>query len=147
MYEIAQLVNYCSLEVKRPDCQEHVNRLTLVESEIHINHNPKTGVAPPSTSVNSCPNPMCLDIPFPHEQDPDHVLMMHGIVTLEGEDPRLTEMICQMRPAKPIYGLGYLEQANGLILECRFCPIPSNCKNPAIMEMHKFFSYGWMLEI
>lgn len=66
--------------------------------------------------------------------------MIHEIVTLEGEDRKLTEMICQMRPAKPRYGLGYLEQANSLIPECRFHPVPSDCKKPIVMEMHKFFS-------
>ena len=140
MIELAQLVNYHPLELKFPECQESINLLTLVESAIHANHNPRPGTAPPSTYVSPCPNPKCSDIPFPHEQDTDHVLMMHEILTLEGEDPKLTEMMCLMRPAKPRYGLGYLEQANCLIPDCRFCPVPADCKKPAVMEMHKFFS-------
>lgn len=66
--------------------------------------------------------------------------MMHEIITIEGEDPRMTAIMCSMRPAKPIYGLGCLEQENDLIPDCRFLPIPSNCKQPTVMEMHKFFS-------
>lgn len=65
---------------------------------------------------------------------------MHEITTLEGEDPRLTKMMCLMRPAKPRYGLGQLEQANDLFPACRFDPVPDDCKKPAVMEMHKFFS-------
>jgi len=45
-----------------------------------------------------------------------------------------------MRPAKPRYGLGHLEQNNGLILECKFRPIPSDCRKPGVMELHRFFS-------
>jgi len=120
--------------------------LTLAEQNVHLHHNPRTGIAPPATSISSCPNPKCSDIPFPHEpeSDPDHVLMIRSI---EEEDPRLTQMICLMRPAKPRYGLGKLEQSE-LIPECRFKQIPPDCKKPAVMEMHKFFcTYGWMLKI
>jgi len=49
--------------------------------------------------------------------------MMHEIITLEGEDPRLTEMMSLMRPAKPTYGLGHLEQEKILIPACRFGPV------------------------
>jgi len=56
LYELAQLVNYSSLDVKCPNCQELVNLLTLVESDLHSNHNPRTRIAPPTASVNSCPN-------------------------------------------------------------------------------------------
>lgn len=66
--------------------------------------------------------------------------MMHKIITLEGEDPRLTEMFSVMRLAKPKYGLGYLEKDKGLIPACRFGPVPDNCKKPTVMEMHKFFT-------
>jgi len=66
--------------------------------------------------------------------------MMHEIVTIEGEHPRMTEMMFSMRPAKLRYGLGYLEQARGLIPDCRFFPVPSDCKKPAVMEIHKIFS-------
>jgi len=66
--------------------------------------------------------------------------MMHELTTLKGEDSRLTEMMCLMRPAKPRYGLGYLEQAQGLITYCRFYPVPSDCKKPTVMEIHKFYS-------
>lgn len=66
--------------------------------------------------------------------------MMHEIITLEVEDPILTEMFSVMRPAKPKYGLGYLEQAKGLISSCRFGLVPNDCKKPEIMEMHKFFT-------
>jgi len=140
LIELAQLVNYHSLEVKCPECQENINLLTLAEFAIHANHNPRSCIAPPSTSVSPCPNPKCSDIPFPHEQDTDHVLMMHEVVTLEGEDPRLTEMMCLMRPAKPKYGPGHLEQENCLIPDCRFRPVPVDCKKPAVMEIHKLYS-------
>lgn len=45
-----------------------------------------------------------------------------------------------MRPTKPTFGLGYLEQAKGLIPACRFGPVPYDCKKPTIMQMHKFFT-------
>lgn len=45
-----------------------------------------------------------------------------------------------MRPSRPRYGLGYLEQAKRLIPKSRFGPIPDDCKKPAVMEMHKFFT-------
>jgi len=49
-------------------------------------------------------------------------------------------MMCLMRPTKLGYGLGHLEQENCLIPDSRFCPVPKDCKKPAVMEMHKFFS-------
>ena len=93
LFDLAQLVNFASLEVKCPECTNIVNLLSFAEQNIHLHHNPRTGTAPPSTSISSCPNPKCSDIPFPHESEPDtdHVLMMHSI---EEEDPRLTQMIC-----------------------------------------------------
>lgn len=96
------------------------------------------GIAPPSTSISACLNQKCFDIPFPHEPEPDsdHVLMIH---TVEEEDPRLTQMIYLMKPTKPRYGLGKIEQSE-LIPECRFKQIPSDYKKPAVMEMHKFFA-------
>lgn len=66
--------------------------------------------------------------------------MMHEIPIMENEDPRLTQMFSVMRPAKPRYGLGYLEKANGLIPDCRFGSVPDDCKKPTIMEMHKLFT-------
>lgn len=140
MFEFAQRVNFNSLEVKCLEFQSPVNLCTLAKSVIHENHHPQTGEAPLSISVTPCPNPKCLDIPFPHELESDHVLIMHEIITLEGEDPRLTKMFSAMRPAKPTYGLGYLKQAKGLIPSCRFGPIPDDCKKPTVMEMHKFFT-------
>lgn len=138
LYELAQLVNFSSLEVKCPDCFEVINLLTLAERNIHLHHNPRTGIAPPSTSISSCLNPKCSDIPFPHEPEPDcdHALVIHIV---EEEDPRITEMIYLMRPAKLRYGLGKLEQSE-LIPECRFKEIPYDCKKPVVMEMHKFFA-------
>ena len=81
LFELAQLVNFSSLEVKCPDCTNVINLLTLAEQNVHLHHNPRTGVAPPSTSISSCLNPKCSDIPFPHEPEPDsdHVLMIHTI--------------------------------------------------------------------
>jgi len=52
----------------------------------------------------------------------------------------MIEMMCSMRLAKPRYGLGYLEQAHGLIPDCRFRLVPFDCKKPIVMEIHKFFS-------
>lgn len=95
------------MEVKCLECQTAL--YTLAESVIHENHHPRTGESPPSTYVNPCPNPKCSDIPFPHESESEHILMMHEIATLENEDPRLTEIFSLMRPAKPKYGLGFLE--------------------------------------
>ena len=41
----------------------------------------------------------------------------------------------------PKYGLGYIEQANTVILDCRFNnPLPADIQNPYIHEMHKFFT-------
>jgi len=136
----AQIVNLNPLGVTFLECKAVVNLCTLVESVIHENHHPRMGTTHPSTSVNPCLNPRCSDIPFPHEPESDHVLMMHEIITLEGEDPRLAEMFSIMRPTKPTFGSGYLEQAKGLIPACRFCPLPYDCKKPTIMEMHKFFT-------
>jgi len=77
---------------------------------------------------NSCPNPKCRDISFPH----DIVLLIHELPFLENEDARLTKMFSIMRlPGMPKYGFGYLEQMDDLIPSCRFqSPLLNDCKNP-----------------
>lgn len=49
-------------------------------------------------------------------------------------------MFSRMRPPKPRYGLGYLEQMNDLIPPSRLCPALDDCKKPPVPEMHKFFT-------
>ena len=67
--------------------------------------------------------------------------MMHLVPTLENEDPRLTAIFTNMRPANsPKYGLGYLEEKDRLIPECRFKDLPKDCKRPSVPEIHKFYT-------
>ena len=54
--------------------------------------------------------------------------MMHLMPSLEEEDPRLTSIYMDMRPTNsPKYGLGYIEQADKLIPDCRFRDLPPGC--------------------
>ena len=87
LFEFAQLVNFHPLSVSCPQCQQQVNLSQLAYLVIHKNHNLRTGEAPPSTSVNPCPNPKCSDIPFPHEDEHPHVLMMHLLPSLLKKTP------------------------------------------------------------
>lgn len=39
-----------------------------------------------------------------------------------------------------VYGLGYLEQKDNLIPECRFRDLPEDCKRPSVVEIQKFYT-------
>lgn len=139
MFEFALLVNFNPLQVECPQCHQSVNLKHLAEMVIrHQNHNPRTGDAPPSTSVTPFPNPKYSDIPFPHEDD--HVLMMHLIPSLQDEDPRLTEIFMNMQSPKDKHGLGYYNQKDFLIPECRFKDFPEDVKRPSVPEIQKFYT-------
>ena len=68
--------------------------------------------------------------------------MIHSIPALETDDPRLKEIFSYCRPpGMPKYGLGYIEQANTVIPDCRFNnPLSADIQKPSIPEMHKFFT-------
>lgn len=156
LFEFAQIVNFEPVRVECPQCKQCVNLQSLAYAVLHKNHNFRTGQAPPSTSVNPCPNPKCNDIPFPHEDDKPHVMMMHLVPSMEEEDPRIVDLLLSQRPpSTPKYGLGYEERANRLIPACRFKDLPPDVKKPSVPEIHKFITlmdgcsrtlipYNWM---
>jgi hypothetical protein len=71
-----------------------------------------------------------------------HCLMIHYMPTIETLDPRLQDIYKGMRPpGTPKYGLGYTEQCDQVIPDCRFTnPLPESIKRPSIDEIHKFHS-------
>ena len=119
LFEYAQIVNFSSLQVIFPSCNQKINLSSLADSVIHQNHHPRIGVSPPTTFVTLCPNPKCCEIHFHH--DTGHVLMIHELPYLENEDPHLKDMFSKMHPLGiPCYGLGYLEQLDEIIPQSRF---------------------------
>ena len=139
LFEFAQIVNFQSLRVDCPQCHQFINLKHLAEMVIrHQNHNPRTGEAPPSTSVTPCPNPKCSDIPFPHKDE--HVLVMHLVPSLQDEDPRLREMLMNMQSPKDKHGIGFYSQKYKLIPECRLKDLPTDIKGPSILEIQKFYT-------
>ena len=71
-----------------------------------------------------------------------HCLMIHYMPTIETLDPRLQDIYKGMRhPGTSKYGLGYTEQCDQVIPDCRFTnPLPESIKRPSIDEIHKFHS-------
>ena len=69
-------------------------------------------------------------------------LMIHYMPTIETLDPRLQDIYKGMRPPRtPKYGLGYIEQCDQVIPDCRFSnPLSENMQRPSIDEIHKFHS-------
>jgi hypothetical protein len=57
--------------------------------------------------------------------------MIHYMPSIESLDPRLKEIYRGTRtPNSPKYGLGYIEQCDVAIPECRFTnPLPKNIKD------------------
>jgi hypothetical protein len=66
--------------------------------------------------------------------------MIHYMPTIETLDPRIQDIYKGMRPpGTPRYGLGYIEQCDKVIRDCRFSnPLPSDISRPSVEEMHKF---------
>jgi len=62
--------------------------------------------------------------------------MIHYMPSIESLDPRIKEIYRGMRtPNSPKYGLGYIEQCDAVIPECRFTnPLPKNMTRPSIEE-------------
>jgi hypothetical protein len=126
------------LPSQRPLCLKMVNTQPQVCSPIHKNHNPISDYPSASISKESCPHPKCYDttdIDFPHES---HVLMMHHILELETDDPRLIEIFSYCRPpGTPRYGLGYIEQTYAIIPSCIFeNPLPTGLQKPSVSPMN-----------
>jgi hypothetical protein len=74
----------------------------------------------------------------------DHTscLMIHYMPSIESLDPRIKEIYRGMRtPNSPKYGLGYIEQCDTVIPECRFSnPLPSKYKRPSVEEIQKYLT-------
>lgn len=70
----------------------------------------------------------------------DFCLMIHYMPTIETLDPRIQDIYKGMRPpGTPRYGLGYIEQCDKVIPDCRFSnPLPSDIQRPSVEEIHKF---------
>ena len=68
--------------------------------------------------------------------------MIHHMPSIETLDPRLQDVYKGMRPPNtPKYGLGYIEQCDQVIPDCRFNnPLPPSIQRPTITKIHKFHS-------
>ena len=73
---------------------------------------------------------------------PAFCFMIHYMPTIETLDPRLQDIYKGMRPpGTPKYGLGYIEQCDQVIPDCRFFnPLPSDMQRPSVDEIHQFHS-------
>jgi hypothetical protein len=60
--------------------------------------------------------------------------------SIESLDPRIKDIYKGMRPpGTPKYGLGYTEQCDTVIPDCRFTnPLPKDIQRPSVDEIHKF---------
>jgi hypothetical protein len=74
--------------------------------------------------------------------EPAFCLMIHYMPTIETLYPIIKEIYKGMRPpGTPRYGLGYIEQCDQIIPDCRFSnPLPSDIQRPTVDEIHKFHS-------
>jgi len=80
--------------------------------------------------------------------------MIHYMPSIASLDPRLKACYQGSRtPNSPKYGLGYIEQCDSVIPECRFFnTLPPNMKKPSVEEIMKYLTImtgcpkGWFPE-
>ena len=102
-------------------CEEIVTS-TIMDSSLSVRSVHNTINSSASTSKNS----FCF--------------MIHYMPSVESLDPRIKDIYKGMRPhVTPKYGLGYTEQCDIVILDCRFTnPLPKGIQIPFVDEIHKF---------